>query len=165
MMLHIPRRGLRIGIIPGRIRVFLPVHDDRVVPCLTLPRTARSRRACPQKLPLHRILRKVDVPLDRLKRLALGQGLTIPNCLRHRIRFSVFSISYGAASTQDIPSPETLDTQSLHAFVTETHQNGKPAIPGRGRMLALSGPAARSGSARRSLSPLDTVQSRSPSAS
>src|ERR1700710_480238 len=122
MVLHIPGRRLRIGIIPGRVRVLLPVDNNRVIPSLPLPWAARSRRTGLQKFSLYRLVGKINVAFNRLKLLALGQGLAVPNCLRHRIRFSFFSISCGGLSEPDTPSPEAVGAQSLHAFVTETTQ-------------------------------------------
>src|SRR5580698_9943668 len=43
MMLHVTGSRLRIRVVPRRVRIFLSIHDDRVIPRLALPWTTGGR--------------------------------------------------------------------------------------------------------------------------
>ena len=74
---------LRIGIVPGRIRIILPVNIQTQIPCLSLPRTCRGRAAGPEELPLQAVFREVDVSLDDLSSVAFGNHFAVPDCFCH----------------------------------------------------------------------------------
>ena len=73
---HIPRdilrRRLRIGVIPRRVLVGLPVHHHVVVGGNALPPAGRVRGAVLEQLALHRFRREIVVSLDRFAACALG---------------------------------------------------------------------------------------------
>ena len=83
MMFHRLGRGLRIRVIPCSIRVFLPIHQHRVIPCPTLPGARRAGRAGPQIRPIHCLFREINSPFDGLYLLALCQSLSIPYSFSH----------------------------------------------------------------------------------
>src|SRR5579883_1498052 len=71
------RRGGRVE--PGCVRVRLPVHRDRVVARLALPRAGGVRAARGEKLPAHGLRREVLVALDLHRPVALRDHPAVPH--------------------------------------------------------------------------------------
>lgn len=94
VVLDVARRRLGIRVVPGRIRILLPVNQEAVVPRLPLPWAARCRRTRPQELPLHCLFRKVNISLDHLVGITLSECVAVPYCLRHVNAPAIFSIGY-----------------------------------------------------------------------
>src|SRR5271156_3092631 len=90
--LDVSRRGLGVGIVPGRVRVLLPVDQQAVIPGLSLPRTRRCCRAGSQLLPLYGTLWKIEISLNCFNLIAFRQNLAVPDCLCHRVKPFVVAV-------------------------------------------------------------------------
>src|ERR1700722_4449136 len=115
-MLDVPCRRFGIRIVPGCIRILLPIYQQGVISGLPLPWAARRRRAWSQELPLHRLFRKVHVPLDHLVGVTLSESVAVPYRLRHVNALAFFSMSSRSPSTAGA-THRRRDANS--AFVTE----------------------------------------------
>jgi hypothetical protein len=87
MILDVARRGIWIWIIPGSILVLLPIHQQAVIPRLTLPRTCRRGRTGPQVFSFHRALREVNIPLHGLVSVTFCEDFSVPDRLCHHSLF------------------------------------------------------------------------------
>src|SRR5947209_5668489 len=76
--LHVLRFFRRVGVVPRRVGVLLAINRERVVAGGSLPPADRVRVAGLQVLLLHRLGREVDVALDDLEPVALGDDGAVP---------------------------------------------------------------------------------------
>src|SRR5258708_2063302 len=77
------RRGLGLGVIPGRIVVAHAIHFDMIIICGSLPGTNGSVVARLEKFFLHRPSRKILIPLHDGASIALCNDLAGPDRLWH----------------------------------------------------------------------------------
>src|SRR6478672_9777529 len=76
-------RGLRfwIRIIPGRIAILFPIHDDAEVAGSSLPWAKGVARTVLEMLALERIGREIMIAFHNHGVVAFGHGCAIPCCL------------------------------------------------------------------------------------
>jgi hypothetical protein len=75
-----------IGLLPGGIRIPLPIKFQIVVAGLALPPTGGGVSARHEELTLHRIGRELLVSLDFDGLIALGDDGAFPHCFCHNSR-------------------------------------------------------------------------------
>src|ERR1039458_3226769 len=93
--LDLARHGLGVRIVPSRVRVILPVDLHVQIAGLTLDGTEGGSAAGAKILALKAGFGKIDISLHRLRLLAFGKNLAVPDCSRHgntgQIRFNSLS--------------------------------------------------------------------------
>lgn len=129
MVFHVSGGRLGVWVVPRCVLILLPVYQNRVVTSLALPWTAGGRRTWPQELSLDRFVWKIDVSLDRLVGLTLGQYLPIPNCLCHSLR-PVFSRIYSNAARSSGRHSTPISIDYYVVVVTEMMQKRKKRYTG-----------------------------------
>src|SRR4029077_16640803 len=82
VVLDVGRRRLGVRVVPGGVRVLQAVHGEGVVARRPLPAADRVGVARLEKFSLDGIGREIDIPLDRLIGVRLGDHLSVPDGFR-----------------------------------------------------------------------------------
>jgi hypothetical protein len=113
---------LRVGIVPSRIGIILPVNVQTHISRLPLPRTGRGRAARSEVLSIQTVFREIDIPFNHFGRLALGYDLAVPN------RFCHFSFAPRLSPDPDLRRTEVFRTITDIGRGNETngfHRSGR----------------------------------------
>src|ERR1017187_7561387 len=112
--LDLARRRLGVWVIPGRVRIILPVDQQIEIASLPLPRACGCSAAGAKILALETLLGKIHIPFDSLRRVAFGNHNAVPGCSSHgfsgRVRFRPFTALAGRKGkseehTSELQSP------------------------------------------------------------
>src|SRR3989442_1563969 len=92
---YVPGRFAGLRIVPGRVLVYLAVHDNIVVAGQAFPWACRVRIAVVKEFLLYGIARKVMISFNNHSCIAFRQRLAIPNCL-HKTTSSTYERNLSA---------------------------------------------------------------------